>query len=90
MKLKLIIKKENRSKRVQLFLWVQYAKELRNDLDQIIQFFHKDIKITKKRRFHEYYKITSDNPAIIISLMSTLQEIIPEVYFSAENPLIAK
>ena len=87
MKLKIIIKKDKVSDQNKISLWIQVKEEIKQDLKQIIDFFNKDIKITTKRRFCKCYKIESDKPAIIISFLSTLQEIIPEIYFATEGPL---
>ncbi len=86
--LKLIIKnnkKNNKNKKITI--WIQQHEDFKSDIQQLFQFFKDDIKISKKRRFYNYYKITSDKPAIMMSLFSTAQEIIPEIYFNEENPI---
>ena len=67
--------------------WIQKHEDFEEDLKQIFEFFKSNIKISKKRRFHTYYRINSENPAIILSLFSTIQEIIPEIYFKNEKAL---
>ena len=80
--LKLIIK--NNKKGNIITVWIQNHKEIEDDLKEIFEFFKDSIKISKKRRFHTYYRINSENPAIILSLFTTILEIIPEVYFKNE------
>lgn len=84
--LKLKVKsKKNQSKR--LIAWIQREKLTKSDVLQVLGFFQDQIQVSKIRKFHPYYKITSENPAIIISLFSTLQELIPDVYFSEDSTL---
>ena len=82
---KLIIK--NNKKGNIISAWIQKRENFEEDLKQIFEFFKDKIKISKKRRFHTYYRINSENPAIILSLFSTIQEIIPEIYFKNEKAL---
>ena len=77
--------KKNQSKR--LIAWIQREKLTKADVQQVLNFFQDQIQISKIRKFHPYYKITSENPAIIISLFSTLQELIPDVYFNEDSTL---
>lgn len=64
--------------------WIQKHKEIEEDLKEIFEFFKASIKISKKRRFHTFYRINSENPAIILSLFNTIHEIIPDIYFKNE------
>ena len=77
------IKKNNKG----ITVWIQINKELNEDLKQLFQFFKENIQVTKQIRLHKYYKITSENPAILLSLVSTINELIPEIYFISENPI---
>ncbi|MFX1392072.1 MAG: hypothetical protein ACFFAH_00730 [Promethearchaeota archaeon] len=83
--LKLIVKNNNKSKRNQITAWIQKHKDFESDIGQVFQFFKNNIKISEKRRFYKYYKVSSDNPAIIMSLFSTVYDLIPEIYFKAEE-----
>jgi len=78
----LIIKRKKKPRKIRLIAWVQVHEDFKEDLKHVFEFFKEKINITKKRRMHEYYRIESDNPAIMISLLSTLHELIPEIYFN--------
>ena len=80
--LKLIINNGKKKKNRTVTAWIQKDNEFKDDVQQLFQFFKDNIKISEKRRFHEYYKVTSERPAIMMSLFSTVHELIPEVYFS--------
>ena len=66
-------------------MWIQKRGDVENDLQQVISFYKNDLTVRTKVRFHKYHKITSDKPAIMISLLSTINELIPEVYFNSED-----
>ena len=83
--LKLIVKNNNKLKRNKIIVWIQKHKDFDNDISQIFQFFKNNIKISEKRRLCKYYKVSSDNPAIMMSLFSTLHDLIPEIYFKTED-----
>lgn len=85
--LKLIIKNNNWSKNKKIIVWIQKHEAFKEDLTQIFQFFKNNIKISEKRRFYKFYKITSKNPAIMMSLFSAVHELIPEVYFNSEDSI---
>ena len=87
--LKLIIKNNKKNGKYALIAWIQKHKDFDNDIKQLLQFFKDNVQISKKRRFHTYYKIISDNPAIMISLLSSVHEIIPDICFN-DNNLIEK
>jgi len=74
-------------KNKRITVWIQKKKELKEDLKQLFQFFKENIQVSKQIRLHNYYKVTSENPAILLSLISTINELIPEIYFSSENPI---
>ena len=76
---------KNKHKRITV--WIQKKKELEEDLKELFQFFKENIQVSKQIRLHKYYKVTSENPAILLSLVSTINELIPEIYFSSENPI---
>jgi hypothetical protein len=83
--LKLKIKPNRRDNRI--VVWIQRNTKFESDLLQIFDFFKENIKISQIRAIHKYYKISSENPAIMMSLISSILEIIPEVYFATENPI---
>lgn len=85
--LKLIIKNKKKNKKHQIIAWIQKNKIFEDNINQIFQFFKDNIKISAKRRFYNYYKVSSDNPAIMMSLFSTVHDLIPDVYFNSEEPI---
>ncbi|NHJ23215.1 MAG: hypothetical protein EAX89_01470 [Candidatus Lokiarchaeota archaeon] len=85
--LKLKIKSNHTTNKKQIFVWIQNNKEFKNDIDQLLQFFKDNTKIKTIYKLHKYYKITSRNPAIMLSLLSTIQEIIPEIYFTSDGTI---
>ena len=85
--LKLMIKSNRKTNKNQIFLWIQRHKDFKKDIQQILQFFKDQIDTSKKRKILPYYRITSDNPAILLSLFSTIQDLIPEIYFKVENSI---
>ena len=87
MKLVLKIKPNKHSKTKRIVAWIQKGSDLDNDLIQIFQVFKDDIKISKFSKFLRYYVVTSNNPAIILNIFSTIQEILPEVYFIEEDSI---
>jgi hypothetical protein len=54
---------------------------------QLFQLFKESLKISKISKISRYYVVTSENPAIILSLFSAIQELIPEVYFNEEESI---
>ena len=80
--LRLKIKPVNKSNNKQIFAWVQDHKDFREEVKQIVTFFKDQITVKKRLRFHKYLKMTSENPAIMLSLLSAIQDIIPEIYFN--------
>jgi len=83
--LKLKIKANIKTKNKQIFVWIEKNKEFKDDVQQLIQFFKEQIQVKKRIGLHIYYKITSDNPAIMLSLLSTVQELIPDIYFNSNQ-----
>jgi hypothetical protein len=84
MKLKLKVKK-NKNKR--LVAWIKKNKNFDDSIKQLFTFFKEKIKISKISRIMNYYIISSENPGIILSLFSAIQDLIPEVYFNSEGSL---
>lgn len=84
MKLKLKIKGK---KKRRLVAWIQKSKEFNDSTHQIFRFFKDRIKISKLSKITKYYVVSSENPGVIISLFSTIQELIPEVFFNIEESL---
>ncbi|MFX0058902.1 MAG: hypothetical protein ACFE85_00790 [Candidatus Hodarchaeota archaeon] len=88
--IKLKIKTAKKSKEKKLVVWIQKRKDFESEIQQLLQFFRDQISFTIKSRFFQYYKITSENPAIMISLMSTVQDLIAEIYFNEEESIEMK
>jgi len=85
--LKLKIKNNRKSKSKKICVWIQRHNSFNQDILQILQFFKDQILVSKKRKILPYYRITSDNPAVVLSLFSTVQDLIPEVYFKEESSI---
>ena len=83
--LRLKIKSNIKTKKKQIFVWIEKNKEFKEDVLQLIQFFKDQIQVKTRLGFHKYYKITSDNPAIMLSLLTTVQELIPDIYFNTND-----
>ena len=81
--LKLKIKSNKADNRI--VVWIQRYTKIESDLIQIFEFFKENITISQIRLIHKYYKISSENPAIMMSLISSIHDIIPEVYFTSED-----
>ncbi|MFX0039163.1 MAG: hypothetical protein ACFFCY_06640 [Promethearchaeota archaeon] len=87
MKLVLKIKPNRHSKTKRIVAWIQKHSDFDDDILQIFQLFKDNIKISRFSKFLKYYIVTSDNPAIILNIFSTIQEILPEVYFIKEDSI---
>jgi hypothetical protein len=85
MLVKVKIKQRKKSAGNSIELWIQRKKELDEEIVQLFQFFQNQLIYKNIRLIHPYYKITSKNPAMILSLISSIQELIPEIYFSDDN-----
>jgi len=81
--LKLKIKSNRTDNRI--VVWIQKNTKIESDLLQVFNYFTENIQISQIRVIHKYYKITAENPAIMMSFISTIHEIIPEVYFNSED-----
>ena len=85
MNLKLKIKYDKKSKKRKISAWIQRNKDFESDIKQLLHFFKDQVQFSIKRRFFPYYKITSENPAIILSLFSAIQDLIPDIYFNTNE-----
>ena len=83
--LKLKINSNKRKEKKKITAWIQKDKDFNKDIKQIFDFFKNNVKISEKRRFHKFYKVSSENPAIIMSLFSTIHDLIPEIYFTEDS-----
>ena len=83
--LRLKIKSNLKTKKKQIFVWIEKNREFKEDVLQLIQFFKDQIQVKTRLGFHMYYKITSENPAIMLSLLTTVQELIPDIYFNSNQ-----
>ncbi|KKL97086.1 hypothetical protein LCGC14_1096060 [marine sediment metagenome] len=72
--------KSNKNKTVTA--WIQKHKDFNDDVQQIFTFFKDKITFSKLSKITKYYVVTSTNPAIIFSLFSAVQDLIPEAYYS--------
>ncbi|TXT54178.1 MAG: hypothetical protein BAJALOKI2v1_800005 [Promethearchaeota archaeon] len=81
MKIKLIVKNRLFNGKEKLSLWIEKYGEIKEEIEQIFTFFEDSINVKEKRRLSKYYVISSENPAIILSLSSAIQEIVAEKYF---------
>ena len=86
MKFKLKIKRE-KNKGYRLVLYLRKNTEMERDVKSLFNFFKDNISILNSRRIFRFYKITSKNAAIMLSLCSAINEIIPEIYFNLEESL---
>ena len=85
--LKLKIRQNKKRNRNEIYAWVQRHKDFKGDIEQIFQFFQDQIRYKKVRRLHKYFKVTSENQAIMMSFFSTIQDLIPEIYFKSEESI---
>jgi len=74
-------------KKKRIVAWIQKHKEFDDSINQIFRFFEDKIKISKRSRFSRYYIVSSENPAVILSMFSTIQDLIPDIYFNIEEPI---
>ena len=70
-----------------LIVWIQKHKDIDRDIQEILNFFKDQITYTLINRIHLYYKITSNKAAIMLSLISAVQELVAESYFNTEEPI---
>jgi hypothetical protein len=84
-KTKVKLNKKNNTK--QIIAWIQKQKDFDRDVQEILNFFKDQITYTLISKIKTYYRITSNNPAIMLSLISSVQDLIAENYFSSEEPI---
>ena len=82
---KIQIKRDKKSKKSTMSVWIQKKTDVESDIQQVILFYKNDLFVKTVRRYHKYHKITSDKPAVMISLLTTVNELIPDVYFNSED-----
>ncbi len=70
-----------------MIVWIQKHKDFDDDIQDILKFFKDQITYTLIQKIHQHYKITSDNPAIILSLISSIQDLIAESYLNMEESI---
>jgi len=87
MKLILKIKPNKRSKNKRLIAWIQKDTTFKDDIIQLFKLFKDNIHISKLSKILRYHIVTSENPAIILNLFSSIQELIPEVYFDKDDAI---
>ncbi len=85
--LRLKIKPVKNANNKQIFAWIQDHKDFREEVKQLLKFFKDQIIVKKRIRFHKYIRMTSENPAIMLSLLSAIQDLIPEIYFKSEEEI---
>ena len=79
-----VISKKNR-KKGRIIVWIQNHRDLREEIQQLITFFKDEIQVRKRFFFHLYYKFSSEKPVTMLSLLTTIQELIPEVFFNSST-----
>jgi hypothetical protein len=57
---------------------------MENEILQIIDFYKTQLRIEKKWRGLSFFRISSDNVVIMLSILSTLQELMPETFFNLD------
>ena len=87
MKLILKIKPYNPSKKNRIIIWIKKKSALDDDIKQLLQIFKENIKISKLTIFLRFYIVSSTNPAIILNIISAIEESIPDVYFKDEKSI---
>jgi len=84
MKLKLKVKNNKKRK---IVAFIQKDKDFEESVHQLFRFFESKLRISKFSRFRRYYIVSSENPAMVLSLFSAVQDLIPDIYFDTEEPL---
>ena len=82
---KIKIKKLRKTGHHQIYIWIEKHEDFEVDIEQMLKFFEGQLKISHVQKLHGYYKITASNPAILLSLISTINDLIPEIYFIKED-----
>jgi len=83
--IKLKIKTNKKTNKKEMIAWFQKCKEFDQVLKENFQFFRNNIDLSSIRRIHEFYQVSSDNPAVIMSLFSSIYDSIPEIYFNQSD-----
>ena len=81
------IKQNKKTNKSRIIVWIQKQKEFDNEIRQLLNFFKDQLMYYRVRKIHQYYKVTSGNPAIMMSLISSIQDLIPEIYFNVDEPI---
>ncbi|MHA2008477.1 MAG: hypothetical protein ACXABO_14170 [Promethearchaeota archaeon] len=82
--MKFILKiRPNRKKKI--IAWIEKNKYFNDNTQQLFKFFKEDIHISKWSKIMNYYVVSSENPGVILSLFSAIQESIPEIYFNSQD-----
>jgi len=84
---KIKVKSDKKKNKKIITVWIQKNEDYQNDLQELLHFFKNQIIYSIISRIHEYYRITSDNPAIMLSLISSIQDLIAETYFNTEESI---
>ena len=84
MKLKLKVKTNKKRK---IVAYIQKDKDFDESIHQLFRFFENKIRISKLSKLTRYYIVSSENPAVILSLFSAAQDLIPDIYFSTEESI---
>ena len=82
---KIKIKNKRKKNDYQIYIWIEQHKDFEEEITQLFRFFKNDIEISRVRKYRNYYKVTSKNPSILLSLLSTINDLIPEIYFINES-----
>lgn len=81
------VKSQKKDNKKVVVIWIQKHKDFNKDLKELLNFFKDQVKYTLINRIRQYYKITSNNPAIMFSLISSIHDIIAESYFNTEESI---
>ncbi len=66
------------NKKRQIVVWIHDTQELEKDIKDVLTFFKDQVSVKTQTLIHKGYKISSTNPAIMLSLHSTILELIAE------------
>lgn len=81
------VKTDKKHNKKVIIVWIQKHKDFDADIQEILKFFKDQITYSIKSRIYDYYRITSNNPAIMLSLISSVYELIAEGYFNTEESI---
>ena len=84
---KVKVKTDKKHNKKVIITWIQKHKDFDKDIQEILKFFKDQVNYSIKSRIYEYYRITSNNPAIMLSLISSVHELIAESYFNTEESI---